>query len=274
MDDLLLSDVQDGVLTITLNRPDRLNAWTFEMGDAYFAALDEADDDPDVRVVVLTGAGRGFCAGLDMVALGDAAEQGAQRLPQHGRRMTHAQEFRKPLIGAINGACVGFGLVQALACDIRFAGSSAFFVPGFTQRGLNAEYGTTWLLPRMIGQTRAAEWLLSGRRMDAAEAARIGLVHEVRADETLLSETVAYARELARSASPVALADTKAQIDADWVRDRVTAEDAAKAFSRMPGHRVDFAEGVRSFLERRPPRFEPLPPRDPDSADIHAAEDR
>lgn len=256
----ILTDRQDGVLTITLNRPERLNAWTYEMGDAYFDALDAADDDPEVRVVVVTGAGRGFCAGLDMEALQNASG-GVRSMPAGGRRMTHAQQFRKPLIGAINGPCVGFGLVQALACDIRFAAVSSYFLPAFVQRGLNAEYGTSWLLPRMIGQTRAAEWLMSGRRMDAGEAERIGLINSVRPDDTLLAETVQYARDLASSASPIALADTKAQISGDWLRSRADAEDNAKQSAHLPGHRVDFAEGVRSFLERRPPQFAPLPPR-------------
>ena len=258
----ILTTVADGVMTITLNRPDRLNAWTYEMGDAYFDALDAADDDPKVRVVVLTGAGRGFCAGLDMEALGTAADSTARRMPSKNRRMTHAQEFRKPLIGAINGACVGFGLVQALACDIRFAAESAFFITAFAQRGLNAEYGTSWQLPRIIGQTRAAEWLMSSRRIQAAEAERIGLVNGVRSDESLLADTVAYARELAATASPIALADTKIQIAGDWLRERAEAEDYAKQLGHSPGHRVDFSEGVRSFVERRAPRFRPLPPKE------------
>jgi enoyl-CoA hydratase/carnithine racemase len=259
--DDLIADADEGVLLITLNRPDRLNAWTYEMGDAYFQTLDDADADPAVRAVVVTGAGRGFCAGLDMKALSTAANSGERRQPAEGRRMTHAHDFRKPLIGAINGACVGFGLVQALACDIRFASQSAYFVTAFTQRGLNAEYGTSWLLPRIIGQTRAAEWLMSGRRVEAAEAERIGLVNGVRADDALLPDVMEYARRLAASASPIALSDTKAQLGADWLRDRVAAEDHAKERGHRPGHRVDFAEGVASFQERRAPRFAPLPPR-------------
>lgn len=262
----IITALAAGVLTITLNRPDRLNAWTYGMGDEYFDALDAADDDPAVRVVVLTGAGRGFCAGLDMEALGAAAGSQQRRMPAGGRRMTHAAQFRKPLIGAINGACVGFGLVQALACDIRFASESAFFLAAFAQRGLNAEYGTSWLLPRIIGHARAAEWLMSGRRMTSAEAERVGLINGVRHDDALLPETIDYARELAGSASPIALADTKVQLESDWLRDRKGAEDYAKEIGHQPGHRIDFAEGVSSFTERRAPRFQALPPRD--EADI------
>ncbi|MCH5677576.1 enoyl-CoA hydratase-related protein [Streptomyces gilvus] len=272
MSEHILTEVAGGVLTVTLNRPERLNAWTMEMGDAYFDVLDRADDDPGIRVVVLTGAGRGFCAGIDMEVLG-AAAGGRLPRPAAGRRMTHAQSFRKPLIAAVNGACVGFGLVQALACDIRFAAASAYFLPAFAQRGLNAEYGTSWLLPRMIGQTRATEWLFSGRRMDAAEAERVGLVNGVRDDENLLDQTLDYARRLARTASPTALADTKAQIAGDWLRDRTAAEDHAKELGHAPGHRVDFEEGVRSFLDRRPPDFAPLTPRSPDPANPLAPAD-
>lgn len=262
MPEHIITDTSDGVLTITLNRPHRLNAWTYELGDEYFDALDDADDDPDVRVAVVTGAGKGFCAGLDMEALSAAAGSQERRMPSGGRRMTHAQQFRKPLIGAINGACVGFGLVQALACDVRFAAESAFFLTAFAQRGLNAEYGTSWLLPRIIGQTRAAEWLMSGRRMAADEAERIGLINAVVADEAMLDHALAFARQLASTASPIALADTKVQLESDWLRDRVAAEDYAKELGHRPGHRVDFAEGVRSFTERRAPRFDSLPPRD------------
>ena len=261
MPDDLICDLAGGVLTVTLNRPERLNAWTFEMGDAYFDLLDRADDDSSVRAVILTGAGRAFCAGLDVDALGAAAEGGPRRLPAAGRRMTHAQGFRKPLIGAVNGPCVGFGLVQALACDVLFAAQSAYFVTAFAQRGLNAEYGTSWLLPRIIGQPRAAEWLFSGRRMAADEAERVGLVNAVHPDGELLPQVCDYTRALVGTSSPVALADSKQQIRGDWSRTRVQAEDYAKTLGHSPGHRIDFAEGVRSFVERRPPQFAPLPAR-------------
>lgn len=267
MADHLLTEARDGVLTITLNRPDRLNAWTIAMGDDYFDVLDAADDDPDIRVVVLTGAGRGFCAGMDMETLSMSSKNGESVVPGRGRRMTHAQGFRKPLIAAVNGPCVGFGLVQALACDIRFAARSAYFAPAFTARGLNAEYGTSWLLPRMIGHARAMEWLMTGRKMDAEEAERIGLVVGVHDDDALLEAVHSYATTLAASASPIAVADTKQQVHSDWMLDRVAAEDAAKARGHRPGHRVDFAEGVASFVERRPPRFAPLPPRSAEPTD-------
>jgi len=203
-DDVLVEQ-HDAVLLLTLNRPDRLNAWTYELGDRYFDLLDEADASPDVRVVVITGAGRGFCAGMDAAEL-SASAGGAAKMPAKGRRMTHAAEITKPIVAAVNGPCVGFGLVQVLHCDVRFAAESAIFVSAFTNRGLNAEYGTSWLLPRIIGHTRATEMLLSGRRVDAAEAERIGLVNWVVPDEELLSRALDYAGNLATNCSPVAIA--------------------------------------------------------------------
>ena len=245
------------VLILTLNRPERLNAWSYELGDLYFDLLDEADRSPHVRVIVVTGAGRGFCAGMDTDALAQSAS-GLRRMPDKGRRMTHAMTIRKPIIGAINGACVGFGLIQALHFDVRFAADSAVFSTAFTRRGLNAEYGSSWLLPRLIGHGRAMDLILSGRKIGAAEAEQIGLVSRVFPDQTLLDETLAYAHEIATYCSPTAMADAKLQVNADWTAELITAEDRAKELGRLPGPRQDFAEGVKSFVEKRPPRFHAL----------------
>jgi enoyl-CoA hydratase/carnithine racemase len=253
----VLADQHGAVLLLTLNRPDRLNAWTIELGDRYFDLLDEADASPDIRVIVLTGAGRGFCAGMDSEHLKKSSAEGVRRLPGKGRRMTHAAEITKPMVAAINGPCVGFGLVQALHCDIRFAARSATFATAFTKRGLNAEYGSSWLLPRIIGQTRATELLLSGRRIDSGEAEHIGLVNWVVSDDELVRCALEYSQDLATNCSPVAMALTKRQLHEDWGADRVTAEDNAKSLGHGPGGRVDFAEGVRSFVEKRPPGFAP-----------------
>jgi enoyl-CoA hydratase/carnithine racemase len=237
------------------------------MGNRYFDLLDEADDDPEVRVIVVTGADAAFCVGMDASSLAEAAGQGLRRRPAKGRRMTHAMEIRKPLIAAINGACAGFGLVQALHCDIRFAARGAVFSTAFVRRGLNAEYGSSWLLPRIVGHARATELLLSARRFDASEAERIGLVHWAVPDEELSSRVHAYACELAVWCSPRAMADTKRQLEQDWLNERRLAEDRAKQLGHRPGHRIDFLEGVQSYAERRPPRFAPLPPSSGDRPD-------
>jgi len=253
---------REGAVTVlTLNRPERLNAWTFPLGDRYFDLLDEADADPEVRAIVVTGAGRGFCAGMDAQQLGESS-QGRRTLPANGRRMTHALSIRKPIVGAINGACAGFGLVQALHFDVRFAAASAVFTTAFVRRGLNAEYGASWLLPRIVGQGRALDLILSARRVDAAEAERIGLVNAVLPDDRLLPHAIAYARDLATWCSPVAMADSKQQVHADWLLDCTAAEDRAKQLSHSPGHRIDFAEGVAAMVERREPRFAALPQRE------------
>lgn len=252
---------RDGpVMLLTLNRPERLNAWTYELGDLYFDYLDEADADPTVRAIVVTGAGRGFCSGMDGAVLGQSAA-GTRTMPARGRRMTHALSIRKPMIGAINGACAGFGLIQALHCDVRFAARSAVFTTAFVKRGLNAEYGSSWLLPRIVGHGRAMDLLLSARRVTADEAERIGLVNAVLPDDCLLDHAMAYARDLAENCSPIAMADAKQQVFGDWLGDCTAAEDGAKTLSHAPGHRVDFAEGVASLVEKRAPRFADLPPK-------------
>ena len=249
---------RDGaILQLTLNRPERMNAWTYELGDQYFDYLDDADADPDIRVIVVTGNGRGFCAGMDAQSLGNSAE-GVRRMPAKGRRMTHALNIRKPIIGAINGGCAGFGLVQALHFDIRFAAETAVFSTAFVRRGLNAEYGASWLLPRLIGHARAMELILSGRRFSAEEAERFGLVSAVLPGDKLLDHTMAYAQEMVEYCSPIAMADAKRQLYDDWLVDCRTAEERAKGLGHAPGHRIDFPEGVASLVEKRAPKFRAL----------------
>jgi enoyl-CoA hydratase/carnithine racemase len=261
MSEVVQKRVQDGVALLTLNRPDRLNAWTAEMERVYFGMLEECESSADVRVVVVTGAGRGFCAGADMQelqALGDGkvdvdVEAALERRPQ-----TFPLSIPKPTIAAINGACAGIGLVQALMCDVRFAADGAKLTTAFARRGLVAEHGISWLLPRLIGPARALDLLLSGRVVLAEEAQALGLVNRVSAPERLLEETLDYARELASKCSPASMASIKRQVYADLERGlpEALAESDRLMFESFAA--PDFVEGVTSFVERRDPRSAPL----------------
>lgn len=253
----LLTERRGAVLVITFNRPDRLNAWNNAMEDQYFDALEAAESAPEVRAIVVTGAGRGFCSGADMgdlAAASDAADDEIDRPRPRHLPVT----VRKPVIAAVNGAAAGLGFVQALFCDIRFASPDALFITAFVRRGLVAEYGVSWLLPRLVGHGRAADLLLSGRRVVGEEAARIGLVdHLVPADE-LLDRAVAYAAELAIACSPWSMATIKAQLALDAERSFADSVGHADTLMRASFQGADLTEGVASFAERRPPRFSPL----------------
>jgi len=257
-DDVVLRDLTDGILTLTLNRPDRLNAWTREMGERYFDLLEAAAADKDVRVIVVTGSGRGFCAGADMDLLqsigGGAAVVGEERR----RFPAHTLAIPKPVIAAINGPAAGVGLVLAMMCDIRFAAAGAKLTTSFARRGLIAEYGLAWLLPRTIGPGAALDLLLSGRVLLAEEALGLGLVNRVTAPEDLLEEVTAYARDLAVNCSPRSLAVIKRQVYRHSDVDFAAAHAEAVRLMEESLQTADFKEGVASYVERREPRFEPL----------------
>ncbi len=261
-DDVVLSERRDpGIALLTLNRPDRLNAWNGELAARYFTLLDEAAADPDVKVIVVTGAGRGWCAGADMDTLqGIGAASGSEgaEAAAGGRPQYHTTLIPKPVIAAINGACAGIGLVQALMCDLRFASAGAKFTTAFSRRGLIAEYGISWILPRLIGTSRALDLLLSGRVFLAEEAAAMGLVNEVVAPEHLLDRTLEYAADLAVNASPTSMSVMKQQVYADQGRSIVVASDDAVELMKASLGRPDFTEGVASFLQKRPPSFTPI----------------
>src|SRR3954452_6184309 len=266
--DLVLYEVdEDGVATVTLNRPERRNAWSLPMERRYFEVLDEAGADPAVRVVVVTGAGRAFCPGMDVARLEQNSQPGSslnlhERVPMYRNRA-----MAKPLIAAINGACAGIGLVQALVCDVRFAARGARMTTAFTRRGLAAEYNLAYVLPRVIGLENALDLLLSGRTFDADEARSLGLVSRVVEPESLLDEARAYARDIARNCSPRAMAVVRHQVYGDLDRD--FTEALARSYSAMEyfAGSPDFREGVESFTQKRPPKFAGLPPEfDPQEA--------
>jgi enoyl-CoA hydratase/carnithine racemase len=254
--DVVLYDVADGIATITLNRPDRLNAWTGGLAVRYYDLLEQAGNDPDARVIIVTGAGKGFCAGADMESLqGNDTEAvvGEQRL------ISFPLTIPKPIIAAINGACAGIGFCAALMCDLRFAAAGAKFTTAFVRRGLIAEHGSSWMLPRLIGHARALDLLYSGRVFLAEEAKELGVVNQVLAPEDLLAKTKEYATDLIEHCSPKSMATIKAEIYRHWNMELVPSVKEANHLMTRSFQFKDFPEGVKSFVERRNPDFEPLP---------------
>jgi enoyl-CoA hydratase/carnithine racemase len=256
----ILYDVRDRVALITLNRPEKLNAWTPEMSVGYRRALDDATADPSVRAVVLTGAGRGFCAGADIDLLGNLAETGA-RVGGGDREPAQMEPaVPKPVIAAVNGACAGLGFVRAMFCDVRFAAAGAKFTTAFARRGLVAEYGLSWLLPRLVGMSRSLDILLSGRVFLAEEALSLGLVNRV-VDGDVVEAAMEYARELATYSSPASMADMKRQVWSDSVGTLAESWERTEQLMLASFDRADLKEGVVSYLEGRAPDFPPLDPR-------------
>jgi enoyl-CoA hydratase/carnithine racemase len=260
MYEVVLFEVQDDVALLTFNRPDRLNAWVPQMQTRYFDLLEECAARRDVRAIVLTGAGRGFCAGADMQSLEQlAGGDGRGGSGAHDARpVTFALTIPKPVIAAVNGACAGLGLVHALMCDLRFAAVGAKLTTAFARRGLVAEHGIGWMLPRLVGPARALDLLVSGRIVLGAEAAEMGLVNRACADDRVLDEALEYARMLARESSPASMALIKQQVYADFDRTLAESLEVANRLMIESLSGPDFAEGVRSFVERRPPDFAPL----------------
>jgi enoyl-CoA hydratase/carnithine racemase len=266
-------EVDGGVALVRLNRPERLNAWTARMELEYRASLAEADDDPEVRVVVVTGAGRGFCAGADTKALtgivetgrygsgssGDAeapvpfAGHGVRPDFEHG--FSYPYGLRKPLIAAINGPAAGVGFVLACFADIRFAAAGAKLTTSFGRLGLPAEHGVSWVLSRMIGTARAADLLFSSRVVLAEEAERMGLVNAVLPPDELLPHTLEYARRIATEISPWSLLALKRQLYADQLRPLDEAATDAERLMAESFDSPDFKEGVAALTDKRPPNF-------------------
>ena len=279
----LLYEARDGVAVIRLNRPEFLNAFTTAMGESLKQAIGIAVADEAVRVIVLTGEGRGFCAGADMKRLQNiqsgtgnasptspAATQGpaTDAVPSpagsglgpdlaghYGGRFGYMFQVGKPIIAAVNGPAAGLGLVLALYADIRFAGSEAKFTTSFAQRGLIAEHGVSWLLPRLVGPAHSLDLLFSARKFGAAEAERIGLVNKVFSQATLMDEVMAYARTLASTVSPRSMAVMKAQIWKSPFQDFAASLAVADAEMQKSFKSEDFKEGVAHYVEKRASKF-------------------
>jgi enoyl-CoA hydratase/carnithine racemase len=262
----ILYSVDHAIATVTLNRPDRMNAWTPIMEGEVRQAMLAAATDPEVRVIVLTGAGRAFCAGADMEVLKQIDPSDIRkaeslppfdmnRRPDWQARYSFYPSIGKPVIGMLNGATAGIGLVHALYCDVRFAADNTVFTTSFARRGLIAEHGISWMLPRIVGHANALDLLLSARRVSSDEALRIGLVNRLYPAEQLREQTYAYARDLADNVSPMAMGVIKRQLyDVPFQTLAEATIDANREMAlALAGE--DFKEGVASFMEKRPPRF-------------------
>jgi enoyl-CoA hydratase/carnithine racemase len=267
-----LYNVANRVATITLNRPDKLNAWTAVMESEVRSHMENAEQDDEVRVIVVTGAGRGFCAGADMSLLSAVAERGLDNrgreqvlrdganrregvAPDFQKKYSYFPAIGKPVIAAINGPVVGLGLVITLYCDLRLASDASRFSTTFARRGLIAEYGMAWMLPRIVGIANALDLLFSARTIDAAEALRIGLVNRVFPQEAFLQKAQESAQELASTVSPRSLRIIKRQVYEAMSQPLGEAFDISVREMIACFRTEDFKEGVAHFVEKRPAAF-------------------
>eukprot|EP01062_Namystynia_karyoxenos_P001318 TRINITY_DN10445_c0_g1_i1.p2 TRINITY_DN10445_c0_g1~~TRINITY_DN10445_c0_g1_i1.p2 ORF type:complete len:327 (+),score=108.04 TRINITY_DN10445_c0_g1_i1:89-982(+) len=270
------------VALITLNRPKQLNAWDAETAALLHDCYDKANSDDQVRVIVVTGAGKAFCAGADVGALSKMSEgKGGGGgggpytggVPFFGKRrlITHPGTLPKPVICAINGACAGLGLSAALACDLRFAAKEAKLAAAYSRRGLIAEHGLSHTLPLLAGQGNAMMLLLSGLPVTAEEAMRMGIVQRVFPRETLLEETLKFARDLAVNVPMSSLVTIKQQVrHHPLMPEHVALHQSNRLMDvEPPEQSKDFQEGIKAFMEKRPPQFGPY---DPDHAKVRLAQ--
>lgn len=269
-------EVKDGVGIITLNRPDKLNAWTAEMEQGVKRAIGQAVKDDAVRAIIITGAGRGFCAGADMNLLQKITPEGERRnivnkdeeeavdvssdfgpsvLEHFEGRFGYLFECPKPVIAAINGPCAGLGMVFTLFCDMRFASTDAKFTTAFSQRGLVAEHGIAWLLPRLVGSAHALDLLLSARKVPGEEAERMGLVNKTFSADAFMDNVMDYARHLAGNVSPRSMAVMKRQVYKSLFQDFNVSTDMADKEMQKSFSSDDFKEGVAHFVEKRAANF-------------------
>jgi 2-(1,2-epoxy-1,2-dihydrophenyl)acetyl-CoA isomerase len=252
----LLYEVKDGIATLTLNRPDRLNALGGTLRDDLLHAVTRAAADPEVRVMILTGAGRGFCAGGDVKAMSEerAVPIVEKFAPLRDQVLLAMREAPQPILAAINGAAAGAGMNLALACDIRIASTAAKFSQAFVKRGLHPDWGGTWFLPRVVGMAKACELIFTGDLIDAAEALRLGLVSRVVAPEELMPAVHGLARTIA-AGPPVAIRLARRSLYANVDRDLRAALEAETAAQNVCRETDDYREGVRAFVEKRAPVF-------------------
>lgn len=270
----LIYQVERQVATITLNRPGRLNAVTKQLDDELYTAMKAADEDDEVRVIILTGAGRGFCAGADLEALAWVADidwssveidQLREKiLPLHSwgegrsdfqKTYSYFPAIAKPIIAAINGPAVGLGFILSLYCDIRFASEKTRFGTAFAKRGLVAEHGVSWILPRLVGLSNALDLLYSARLIDAEEAQRMGLVSRIVSHDQLMVEVREYAIQLATAVSPRSLRVMKRQVYDSLLQSLDESIEKANDEMIQSFQCEDFQEGVAHFMEKRPPKF-------------------
>ena len=271
----ILTDTEDHILIITLNRPDRLNAWTGQMQMEVQDAIERAGSEDTIRAIVVTGAGRGFCAGADMAGLqeispeGEAADAATSGTDTHDidpnaddlaalypGRFGYMYACPKPILAAINGPCAGIGLIFTLYADLRFANQDAKFTTAFSQRGLIAEHGIAWLLPRLVGEAHALDLLFTARLFKGAEAERVGLVNRALPANELLPYVMDTAKHLATQVSPRSLAIMKRQIRESYFQSFARSLEVADQEMKDSFASFDFKEGVDSFVEKRPPAFQ------------------
>ena len=267
-DTVAITEIEPGICLLTLTRPERLNAMTAELVEDLHQALDRVDGDPRCRVVILTGAGRAFCAGLDLTGYGtppgleanpsDRASTALATQQHIASLIAHLRSVRHPIIAAVNGAAAGGGLALVLGSDIRIAAESARFSAAFVKIGVSGcDIGTSWILPRLVGAGHAHEMMLTGRNVDAPEAERIGLVIEVVPDAELLDRCIAEAKMIVAN-SPLGVRMTKetmwASLEIPGVEAAITLENHTQIMCLASD---DHREAVAAFLEKRPPRWAP-----------------
>lgn len=273
----IIYSVEGNVALITLNRPAQMNAWTGQMGKEVKHAIAAAEDDAQVVGIVITGAGKAFCAGADMADLQALSGQGNSSASQqqqstnldadpgdgsmpdaYRKTFSYLASVQKPIIAAVNGAVAGMSLALVLFCDMRFFGKKGFVMSAFPQRGLVAEYGTSWILPRLVGVDNALDILMSSRRIYGEEAKELKLATRVYEDDALVAEAIAYIQDLAERCAPHSLKAIKNQVYQDLFRDPAEALDTATKMMLATFGGDDMKEGVQSFMEKRKPEFKKI----------------